>query len=78
MVRKTTGTCTMCGKEGQLTILDDVDWLCDECLDSEYTQCDECGEYYPDTIEFFVTKDDRLICEHCREDFDDEDIDFDP
>lgn len=74
MVRKATGTCTMCGKEGRLTILDDVDWLCDECLDSEYTQCDACGEYYPDIIEFFVTKDDRLICEYCREDFDDEEI----
>ena len=76
-MRITTGTCTSCGKEAKLTILDDVDQLCDECLDSEYTQCQECGEYYPDHVEFFCLKDGRLICEHCREDFDDEEIDFD-
>lgn len=74
----TTGICTMCGKEGQLTVLDDEDRLCDECLDSSYTQCEECGEYYSDYVEFFVLKDGRLICEYCREDYDDEDIDFDP
>lgn len=72
----TIGTCTSCGKENcKLTIIDDVDRVCDECLDFKYTQCDECGEYWDDSyIEFFLTKDDKLICEHCREDYDDEDI----
>lgn len=71
--RKTIGTCTECGKENcSLTILDDVDWLCDECLDSGYTQCDICGEYWPDHIEFTCT-DDKIICEHCMEDIDDDD-----
>ena len=77
MTRKTTGKCTMCGEEAELTILDDVDRVCDECLDSNFTQCDECGEYYPDHIEFFVLKEGGLICEYCRADFDDEDIDED-
>lgn len=75
MSHKTKGTCTLCGKEAQLTIVDDIDRVCDECLDSEFTQCAECGEYYTDDIEFFVLKDGRLICEYCREDFDDEDCD---
>ena len=66
--RKTIGTCTECGKENtSLTILDDVDWLCQECLDSSYTQCDICGEYRPDHIEFTYT-DDKVICEYCMED----------
>ena len=77
MNRRTTGPCTMCGKEAELTILDDVDRVCDECLDTECTQCGECGEYYSDHVEFFCLKDGRLICEYCREDFDDEDIDED-
>ena len=72
----TVGTCTSCGKENiQLTIIDDVTSVCAECLDSEYTQCADCGEYCADGyVEFFLTKDDRLICEYCREDYDDEDI----
>lgn len=71
------GKCDCCGTEAKLTIVDNETRLCDECLDSEYTQCEECGEYYPDHVEFFVTTDNRLICEYCREDFDDEEIDFD-
>lgn len=74
---KITGKCTMCGKDAELTIVDDVDRLCDECLDSNFTQCDECGEYYPDHVEFFVTTDNRLICEYCRQDLDDEEINCD-
>lgn len=75
-MRKAIGTCSRCEKDDcQLTIIDDVDRVCDECLDAFYTQCDDCGEYWEDGyVEFFVTTDDRLICEHCREDYDDEDI----
>ena len=79
MTRKNrTGTCTQCGKEAQLTIVDEEIHVCEECLDAFYTQCEECGEYWDDSyVEFFTLKDGRLICEHCAEDFDDEDIDFD-
>ena len=76
MDRKATGICTECGKETELTFVTDEDRLCDECLESAFTQCDVCGEYYPDDLEWFCLKDGRMICEHCREDFDDEDIDF--
>lgn len=72
---KSTGTCTRCGTEGLLNIIDDEDRICDECLDAFFTQCADCGEYWEDGyVEFFLTKDDRLICEYCREDYDDEDI----
>ena len=54
-----------------------MDQVCDECLDSAFTQCEECGEYYSEYVEFFCLKDGRLICEYCREDYDDEAIDFD-
>ena len=72
--------CTHCGAANcTLNILDDVTMVCNGCLDAFFTQCEECGEYWDDSyVEFFALKDGRLICEHCREDFDDEDIDFDP
>ena len=71
-------TCTHCGKEGRLTIIDEDTQVCDECLDAFFTQCEVCGEYWDDSyVEFFTLKDGRLICEHCREDFEDEEIDLD-
>ena len=69
--RRCTGACTGCGIEATLIILDDEDRLCPECLDSSYTQCDICGEYWPDHIEFTYT-DDQIICEYCMEDMNEE------
>lgn len=71
--KRCIGTCTDCGKEKMdLMILDDVDRLCEQCLDASYIRCDICGEYYSDTIDFTYT-DDQTICEYCMEDLDDED-----
>lgn len=72
--RRCIGTCTDCGKENSnLIILDDVDQLCEECLDSSYTQCDVCGEYWNDSyVEFFYPDDERIVCEYCMEDMEDE------
>lgn len=74
------GTCTMCGKENcNLTIIDDVDHVCEECLDSHYQYCDECGEYWDYmVIEFTYLKDGRAICEYCAEDLDidEDDIEY--
>ena len=74
-----TGTCTECGKENtHLTIVDEVTHVCDECLNSEWFQCDECLDYWNyDYVELFHLKDGRVVCEHCKEDFDDSEIDFD-
>ena len=78
MSRTTIGTCTRCGKEDcRVTVIDDVDRVCDECLEAFYFQCEVCNEYWEDCyVEQFWLKDGRVICEHCREDFDDDDIDF--
>lgn len=75
----TTGTCTQCGKENcSLTSVDEGIQVCEECLDAFYFQCEECGEYWDDSyVEQFFLKDGRTICEHCRENFDDEEIDYD-
>lgn len=73
--RRCVGTCTDCGKENcDLIVLDDVVRVCEECLESNYTQCDVCGEYWADGyVEFTVTDDDKLVCEYCMEDMEDED-----
>ena len=79
MKNRIIGTCTDCGRENvEITILDDVERLCDECLDSLYQECDICHEYYdPDIIEFSVLKDGRFVCEYCAEDFDADDFEED-
>ena len=74
---KDHGTCTLCGAEDvDLTIIDDVDRVCDECLDANYEQCEFCGEYwdycYVD-ISPVSDDDDRFICEFCREELELED-----
>lgn len=77
-MKKITGACTHCGKEADLTTIDEDIRVCEECLDAFYFQCEVCGEYWDDSyVEQFWLKDGRTICEYCREDFDDEEIDFD-
>jgi len=68
-------TCTRCGEAcDELTIVDDETRVCASCLDSYYTQCDVCGEYWADdAIEMTATEDGRLECEHCMEDLEEED-----
>ena len=72
------GTCTMCGEENcTLTIVDEVAHVCEDCLDNEYIQCDECKEYWLyDAIKFYNLKDGRTLCEHCAEDIDEDQVDF--
>lgn len=75
--RRCVGTCTDCGKENcNLIVLDDVDQLCQECLDSVYTQCDICGEYWPDGVVEFIYTGDGIICEYCMEDIVDDEEDL--
>jgi hypothetical protein len=70
------GNCTMCGAENvKVTIIDDEEHVCDECLDNEFFYCEECHEHWRcDAVDSFELKDGRTICEHCAEDFDEEDI----
>lgn len=78
-MRKSIGSCTECGKENTpLMAMNDVDFLCEECVDELYFFCEECQEYYHcDYWESYATKDGRVICENCREDFDDDEIEDD-
>ena len=72
--RRCIGTCTDCGKENcELIVLDEIDMLCQECLDSVYTKCDICGEYWPDGVVEFIYTGDGIICEYCMEDIAEED-----
>ena len=70
------GTCTSCGQRNlKLLIVDEENHVCESCLENEYFQCEECMEYWSyDYVDFFRLKDGRVICENCREDFDDGEI----
>ena len=71
-MRSTAGTCTSCGRQNcNLTIIDDVVSVCDECLDSEYTQCDDCGEFFigtgyePNVLSDLLSDEEQIICKDC-------------
>ena len=72
--------CTHCENEASsLNVLDDQTKICDACLLIFYPKCDKCGEFKNMLdVKFFTLRDGRQICEHCREDIADEDIDFNP
>lgn len=72
------GTCTMCGKQKRkLLIVDEEAHVCQDCLDNEYIQCDECKEYWLwDAIMFYHLKDERTLCEHCAEDVEEDEVDW--
>ena len=58
--------CTICGEifdEDKLTRTGDGELVCDDCLEENYEQCDECGEYYPSINMTDVNGD--LVCEEC-------------
>jgi hypothetical protein len=76
MSNELKGTCTLCGKKNcALTMIDEVDKVCEDCLDDEYIQCEECDEYWKwDIIKFYNLKDGRTLCEHCAEDVDPEEV----
>ncbi len=60
------GICTCCGKQvDKLTMVGENEEICDDCLISEYEQCDRCGNYYQLNIIDFYDVDDEHICEYC-------------
>ena len=67
------GICTLCGEYSEeLTIIDDVDRVCPECLERDYFQCDDCGEYWDCTWveEFYIPSLEKIVCEHCADNYD--------
>lgn len=68
--------CTKCGRSGcDLTVIDDETAVCEECLDAYFFLCDECGQYWEDTVTQHWLKDGSCICDNCIEDIDPEEID---
>lgn len=61
--------CTECGKETEITVVDEVTRLCEKCLDDlNYIECDHCHEFWLwDVIKFYNMKDERTLCEYCGE-----------
>ena len=74
MQKKAKDTCTTCGAEDVLcTFIDDVDRVCDTCLDNDFQFCDICEEYWStDAVEFTELNDGRMACENCAEDLEEE------
>lgn len=68
-------TCSKCGRSDcGLTVIDDETAVCDECLDSYFFHCDECGEYWEDTVTQHWLKDGRCICDNCIDVFNEDEI----
>ena len=70
MAQKTFDVCTECGKETEITVVDEVTRLCEKCLDDlDYVECDRCHEHWQaDAVEFYENEDGENICEYCYED----------
>ena len=70
------GTCTDCGAENveRFCVCDDV-YVCADCLDSNFTRCEECGEYYENDVVSEV--DGQMLCEYCAEAMGDDDAECD-
>lgn len=80
MAERYEGTCTECGEECMVTLIDEVTSLCDDCIyDLDYIMCDNCEEFWQgDAVRFAKLNDGRMLCEHCLEELlDDEEIDED-
>ena len=84
MAQRGEGICTECGEETEITVIDDVTMLCDDCIDDlDYIECDKCEEFWLwCAIKFYHLKDGTTLCEHCAQEMiedgelPEEDIDF--
>lgn len=69
--------CEICGKEiedGEYVYDQEGNkiFVCQECLEENYVQCDECGEYISKDWGVFTEIDGRLLCRDCMDDLCDE------
>lgn len=69
MAQRYNGTCAECGKETEVTLIDEVTSLCDDCIEElDYIECDECHEFWRwDAVSFRHLKDGRTLCEDCAQ-----------
>ena len=61
-------TCAHCGNSFDAENLTETSagLVCQECLDSDFYQCDDCGNYYPND-EKIVAANGEDICQSCQE-----------
>lgn len=69
MAEKTFDICTECGEETEVTVVDEVTRLCEDCLNElDYFECDNCNEcWQADVVESYYLKNGNTLCEHCYE-----------
>lgn len=70
MAQTTFDICTECGEKTEVTIIDEVTRLCEDCIDElDYVKCDKCNEYYLyDAIDWYELENGDTVCEYCNED----------
>ena len=76
MAKEMMGTCTMCGAENvKVTVVDDEERVCDECLCEEFFFCDVCEEYWLcEATSSYALKNGGTVCEYCVEELDEDEI----
>lgn len=69
-----TGCCVYCDDCGEYETRDSATWIesehryvCEYCLDQNYSYCDECGEYYHNDYIYYAESEDIHVCEECKE-----------
>ena len=63
--------CCECGEELQDTMYDigNDDYICQDCRDAHYVECDDCGRLVPDGDLIAVDNNDRFVCDHCIDEY---------
>lgn len=63
--------CKHCGQvDVDLTKLHDGTFACEECMeDLHYWRCEDCEEWYPNSVYCMRTHDDRTICSDCSDNY---------
>lgn len=73
--------CEFCGNEfdGDATDLGAMTYICQDCLEEQYTQCDRCGNWNDSSfVTYYYLVSDECVCENCfNPETDEEDEDYD-
>lgn len=74
MTQSRRGICPRCGQDTTIYYIDEGVVLCEDCaMEDGWEQCAVCGDFYPTFLVEFTLLDDRMICEYCIEDYQNDD-----